>query len=160
MLDYSADTNSISNFSSDREFGAGSERDFETQPYLEPSAPYMPPSPTTAEAQPLSSSYENLYKGIPVEGQIPMEPVSAKDLDIGDRFDSRQTEPHLQGLGRRSSYEELYAAGLPPEDTALAREGESAGPAASDFLPHDCFFFESQNLAALYASSVAPSAVK
>ncbi|KAK7506469.1 hypothetical protein BaRGS_00002581 [Batillaria attramentaria] len=124
MLDYSADTNSISNFSSDREFGAGSERDFETQPQLEPTAPYMPPSPTT-EGQPLSSSYENLYRGVSLEPEVPMEPLSAKDLDIGDRFDSRQTEPHLQGLGRTSSFEQLYTAGLPPEDTALTHAGEA-----------------------------------
>ena len=140
MLDYT-DNNTVSNLSSDREFekDPDTQKDYGFQAQLEPSAPYMPPSPDAEVVAPLSSSYENLYRGICTEPEVPLEPASAQDLDIGDRFDSRQTEPHLRSGGRTSSFEDLYAVGMPPEAAqAFAQEGESAGPAASSiFLLHD-----------------------
>lgn len=137
LLD-SADNNKVSNISSDREFekDPDTQKDYDFQTQLEPSAPYMPPSPG-AEGVARSSSYENLYQGISTGSEVPLEPASAQDLDIGDRFDSRQTEPHLKGVGRASSFEDLYAIGMTPEAQAFAQEGESAGPAASSiFLLH------------------------
>lgn len=150
----SADNNTQSNISSDKEFGAGSEREFDTYSQLEPTAPCMPPSPTT-QGSGLSSSYENLYMGIATEADITEEPLSAKDLEIGDRFDTRQIEPHLQGMGRTSSFEELYAAGLEvartPADHGVD-EGESAGPAALVLLHDWCSCSKFQT--AFCASSV------
>lgn len=141
MLDTADTINSLSNISS--EFGGDSDgkKDNDLQTQLEPSAPYMPPSPET-EGVPRSSSYENLYQGISMVPEVPVEPVSAHDLDIGDRFDTRQTEQHLKGVGRASSFEDLYAVGMAPEAQAFDPEGESAGPAASwNFFAARPYFF-------------------
>lgn len=137
MLDFT-DNNTVSNVSSEFEKDPDTQKDYGFQTQLEPSAPYMPPSPGAEGAAPLSSSYENLYQGLSTEPEVPQEPASAHDLEIGDRFDSRQTEPHLMSVGRASSFEDLYAIGMAPEAAhAFEQEGESAGPAASSvFLLH------------------------
>jgi hypothetical protein len=103
---------------------------FDIPEQLEPTAPVSEELATTAR----SSSYENLYHGISTEPEAPFEPTSAHEMDIGDRFDSRHKEPHLQGVGRASSFEELYVAAVsapPEEEASFVPQGESAGSAAS-----------------------------
>ena len=122
---------------------------FETK--LEPSAPYVSPADSDGVAR--SSSYENLYQGISHERESFTEPLSAQD--IGDRFDTRQTEPHLKGAGRSSSFEDLYAAGVDHTPATLTREGESAGPAASAVcLLHGRFILDSQTYILLLCMSL------
>lgn len=130
VLDHSADNNTVSNISSDREFGAGSEREFDTSSQLEPTAPYFPPSPTMLSAG-LSSSSENLCPKIPTKYTVSPEPLAAEDLlDFGDHCDRTQTKPHLRAEDHASDFEKLYTAG------ERLSEGESADPAGW-FLLHD-----------------------
>jgi hypothetical protein len=53
------------------------------------------------------SSYENVYDGVPLDPKINRMSGDASELDIGDRFDTKQTE-QLQTSDRSSSYEKIY----------------------------------------------------
>ena len=99
LLD-SADNNTVSNLSSEFEKDSELQKDeFEHQ--LEPSAPYMPPSPSDDGG------------------------VRSPTYDSGDRFDDRQLELHA------SSFDGLYIVGTAPGAAAFEGEGESDYPAAS-----------------------------
>ncbi|XP_076460031.1 uncharacterized protein LOC143293050 isoform X35 [Babylonia areolata] len=106
------------NISSDQYFQKESDTKDESASQIEPSC--MPPSQKSEDLV-RSSSYENLYQGLSVEAESPLEPVSVQDLDIGDRFDTRHTEPHLKSVGRTSSFEGLYDIGVTSH--AFTQEG-------------------------------------
>ena len=54
------------------------------------------------------SSYENVYDGVPLDPQVNRLSLDASELEIGDRFDTKQTDLHLQPDDRTSSYEKVY----------------------------------------------------
>ncbi|KAL8597428.1 hypothetical protein ACOMHN_050926 [Nucella lapillus] len=118
MLD-SADNN----ITSDRDFEKDSDvqrDDLEMAP-LEPSAPYMPPSPDmTTSDETLDRVSKDVY------------PASSTDLGI-DQFDSGQSEPY-QAAGAASGFQELYASARVAEASVFSAEGESSGSAAASCL--------------------------
>lgn len=59
------------------------------------------------EGRHVISSYENVYDGVPLDPKINRMSGDASELDIGDRFDTKQTE-QLQASDRSSSYEKIY----------------------------------------------------
>ena len=67
------------------------------------------------------SSYENVYTGADLDPTINRMSMDASEMDIGDRFDTKQPEIHHQQLGKSSSYEELYEGEKSVEGVA---EGE------------------------------------
>ena len=54
-----------------------------------------------------TSSYENVYDGVPLDPKINRMSGDASELDIGDRFDTKQKE-QLEVSDRSSSYEKIY----------------------------------------------------
>ena len=54
----------------------------------------------------MASSYEQIYQGVTLESE-PVDPNLV--TDVGDHFDTKQSDLHLQPLGHASSFEELYA---------------------------------------------------
>ncbi|XP_076454790.1 uncharacterized protein LOC143289416 isoform X40 [Babylonia areolata] len=134
LLD-SVDNNTVSNISSDRDFEKDSElqrEDLEVAP-LEPSAPYMPPSPDLAH----SASEEMLYSAF----QDDYLSTTVKERDT-DRFGGRLTEEGYAKAGVAASFEEMYAAGMAPEAARFPGEvgevlGAEAMPEGSDLSEHD-----------------------
>ncbi|VDI37341.1 Hypothetical predicted protein [Mytilus galloprovincialis] len=74
---------------------------------------YIPPihqqmeSLQRSEGRNVFSSYENVYDGVPLDPKINRMSADASELDIGDRFDTKQNE-QLQASDRSSSYEKIY----------------------------------------------------
>lgn len=60
-----------------------------------------------SEGKRITSSYENVYDGVGLDPKINRMSGDASQLDIGDRFDTKQAE-HLQASERSSSYEQIY----------------------------------------------------
>ncbi|XP_052069486.1 ankyrin-2-like isoform X48 [Mytilus californianus] len=60
-----------------------------------------------SEGRNVFSSYENVYDGVPLDPKINRMSGDASELDIGDRFDTKQNE-QLQASDRSSSYEKIY----------------------------------------------------
>jgi hypothetical protein len=58
------------------------------------------------EGRHVISSYENVYDGVPLDPKINRMSGDASELDIGDRFDTKQTE-QLQ-TSDRSSFLKLF----------------------------------------------------
>ena len=56
----------------------------------------------------ITSSYENVYNGVPLDPEKNRLSLDAEELDIGDRFDTKQADIHLQSSALTSSYEQLY----------------------------------------------------
>eukprot|EP00106_Octopus_bimaculoides_P019617 XP_014787059.1 PREDICTED: titin-like isoform X6 [Octopus bimaculoides] len=63
---------------------------------------------TEEDFERMMSSYENVYDGVQLAPEVSKLAMNASDLDIGDRFDTKQLDLHLQPTGRSSSYEQLY----------------------------------------------------
>lgn len=63
---------------------------------------------TEEDFERMMSSYENVYDGVQLTPEVSKLAMNASDLDIGDRFDTKQLDLHLQPTGRSSSYEQLY----------------------------------------------------
>lgn len=59
------------------------------------------------ERKKMVSSYENVYTGVPLEPTVNRMSMDASELEIGDRFDTKQPDSKLQS-GLSSSYEKLY----------------------------------------------------
>lgn len=59
------------------------------------------------ERKKMVSSYENVYTGVPLEPTVNRMSMDASEMDIGDRFDTKQPDSKLQS-GLSSSYEKLY----------------------------------------------------
>lgn len=57
-----------------------------------------------------TSSYENVYDGIPLDPELNRMSLDASEMDVGDRFDTKQQDLHLQQAGKSSSFEDLYQA--------------------------------------------------
>ncbi|XP_063445931.1 uncharacterized protein LOC134725749 isoform X45 [Mytilus trossulus] len=76
-------------------------------------ATYIPPihqqmeSLQRSEGRNVFSSYENVYDGVPLDPKINRMSADASELDIGDRFDTKQNE-QLHASDRSSSYEKIY----------------------------------------------------
>ena len=66
------------------------------------------------------SSYENVYTGVPLDPSVNRMSMDASEMDIGDKFDTKQPETHHQPIGRSSSYEKVYQ----PEQDVSDGEGE------------------------------------
>ncbi|GAB1600877.1 titin-like [Argonauta hians] len=63
---------------------------------------------TEEDFERMMSSYENVYDGVQLTPEVSKIAANASELDIGDRFDTKQLDLHLQPTGRSSSYEQLY----------------------------------------------------
>ena len=78
-----------------------------------PESEVPPPQPmelevlAAEERKKMVSSYENVYTGVPLEPTVNRMSMDASDMDIGDRFDTKQPDSKLQ-TGLSSSYEKLY----------------------------------------------------
>ncbi|KAL4240426.1 hypothetical protein ACF0H5_001218 [Mactra antiquata] len=59
------------------------------------------------ERKKMVSSYENVYSGVPLEPTVNRMSMDASEMDIGDRFDTKQSDSKLDS-GLTSSYEKLY----------------------------------------------------
>lgn len=68
------------------------------------------------------SSYENVYDGVNMEAEE--EPEG--DMEVGDKFDTRQPDPHLEGMEKSSSFERLYESAQGAEAADLG-QGELCG---------------------------------
>ncbi|XP_052685794.1 ankyrin-2-like isoform X37 [Crassostrea angulata] len=66
----------------------------------------------TSESRNVFSSYENVYEGVPLDPKINRLSLDASELDVGDRFDTKQMDLHLRTNNRTSSYEQVYAKDL------------------------------------------------
>lgn len=77
-----------------------------------------------AEGKTIISSYENVYDGVGLDPRINRMSGDASELDIGDRFDTKQAE-QLQASERSSSYEQIY------DKEAESILGESTKPSLS-----------------------------
>lgn len=64
------------------------------------------------ESKNVFSSYENVYEGVPLDPKINRLSLDASEIDVGDRFDTKQMDLHLHSDDRASSYEQVYAKGL------------------------------------------------
>lgn len=64
------------------------------------------------ESKNVFSSYENVYDGVPLDPKINRLSLDASEIDVGDRFDTKQMDLHLHSDDRASSYEQVYAKGL------------------------------------------------
>ncbi|XP_062581021.1 ankyrin-2-like isoform X7 [Saccostrea cucullata] len=62
-----------------------------------------------SEARNVFSSYENVYDGVPLDPKINRLSLDASEMEIGDRFDTKQMDLHLCSDDRTSSYEQVYA---------------------------------------------------
>ena len=86
----------------------------------------LPPQPLEIEKakqddkKDMVSSYENVYTGVPLDPTVNRMSMDASEMDIGDKFDTKQPESHHQPMGRSSSYEKVYQA----EQGVLEGEGE------------------------------------
>ena len=60
------------------------------------------------EQKKISSSYENVYTGVPLEPETNRMSMEVTEMDIGDRFDTKQQDTKLDAAGLSSSYERLY----------------------------------------------------
>lgn len=65
-----------------------------------------------SESRNVFSSYENVYEGVPLDPKINRLSLDASELDVGDRFDTKQMDLHLRTNNRTSSYEQVYAKAL------------------------------------------------
>lgn len=65
-----------------------------------------------SESRNVFSSYENVYEGVPLDPKINRLSLDASELDVGDRFDTKQMDLHLRTNNRTSSYEQVYAKDL------------------------------------------------
>ncbi|XP_053392981.1 uncharacterized protein LOC123564339 isoform X44 [Mercenaria mercenaria] len=78
-----------------------------------PESEIPPPRPmelevlAAQERKKMVSSYENVYTGVPLEPTVNRMSMDASEMDIGDRFDTKQSDSKLQS-GLSSSYEKLY----------------------------------------------------
>ncbi|XP_061181777.1 ankyrin-2-like [Saccostrea echinata] len=63
----------------------------------------------TSDARNVFSSYENVYDGVPLDPKINRLSLDASEIEIGDRFDTKQMDLHLRSDNRTSSYEQVYA---------------------------------------------------
>lgn len=77
---------------------------------------------TEEDFQRMMSSYENVYDGVQLTPDVNRLSMNASELDIGDHFDTKQLDMHLQPTGRSSSFEQLYQeeTGERPTDEKLA----------------------------------------
>lgn len=73
------------------------------------------------------SSYENVYTGVELDPTVNRMSMDASEIDIGDRFDTKQPDTHHQPLGKSSSYEKLYE----PEKAESDEEGECKSESTS-----------------------------
>ncbi|XP_056019544.1 uncharacterized protein LOC125671322 isoform X7 [Ostrea edulis] len=71
----------------------------------------------SSESRNVFSSYENVYEGVPLDPKINRLSLDASEMEIGDRFDTKQMDVHLQSDNRASSYEQVYAE--EPRDQSL-----------------------------------------
>jgi hypothetical protein len=71
----------------------------------------------SSETKNVFSSYENVYEGVPLDPKINRLSLDASEMEIGDRFDTKQMDVHLQSDNRASSYEQVYAE--EPSDQSL-----------------------------------------
>lgn len=96
----------------------------------------------------MTSSYENVYTGVPLEPEVNRMSVDASEIDIGDRFDTKQSESKLQS-GLSSSYEKLYekAAELSEEEGECKSESTPLTAASSAVI----------DVRSSFASTVLPS---
>lgn len=83
---------------------------------LPPPLPLQMERLTKEEGKRVISSYENVYEGVELDPQINRLSLDASELDIGDRFDTKQKETHLQTTELASSYEQLYENGQSAKD--------------------------------------------
>ena len=90
------------------------------------------------------SSYENVYTGADLDPTVNRMSMDASEMDIGDRFDTKQPEIHHQQIGKSSSYEELYEA----EKVEVEGEGEFKSESTS-----------ASSIASGQSTSVVPSVV-
>ncbi|XP_060605993.1 ankyrin-2-like isoform X12 [Ruditapes philippinarum] len=78
-----------------------------------PESEIPPPQPmelevlAAEERKKMVSSYENVYTGVPLEPTVNRMSMDASEMDIGDRFDTKQPDSKLHS-GLSSSYEKLY----------------------------------------------------
>lgn len=100
------------------------------------------------ERQRMMSSYENVYDGVQLDPELNRLSMDATQLDIGDPFDTKQPDTHLQPIGKTSSYEKLYEGGGASEG-GVVEEGESV----TDVSHPPCAFVQ----AATYVSGYSPT---
>ena len=73
------------------------------------------------------SSYENVYTGVPLEPEKSKMSMDASEIEIGDRFDTKQSDSRLHS-GISSSYENLYEK---PAEELTDEEGECMSDSSS-----------------------------
>lgn len=105
--------------------------------YAEPET--QPPQPVELQAlkaeqtkKAMLSSYENVYTGVELEPEKNRMSMDASEIDIGDRFDTKQSESKLHS-GLSSSYEKLYerSGDLSDEEGECKSESTSLAVASS-----------------------------
>ncbi|WAQ95643.1 hypothetical protein MAR_028333 [Mya arenaria] len=72
------------------------------------------------------SSYENVYTGVPLEPTVNRMSMDVSEMDIGDKFDTKQSDNKL-AAGLSSSYEKLYEKAAGDDEDA---EGECKSESA------------------------------
>ena len=95
------------------------------------------------------SSYENVYTGVPLDPTVNRMSMDASEMDIGDKFDTKQPETHHQRMGKSSSYEKLYE----PDQEVSDGEGEckSESTAASSLASGQ---FTASNVSSVHSSHI------
>ncbi|XP_069109668.1 uncharacterized protein [Argopecten irradians] len=76
----------------------------------------------------ISSSYENVYDAVPLDPEKNRLSMDASELEIGDRFDTKQSPSHLQSTELASSYEQLYAKEEGKSEEDLVPVAQRSGP--------------------------------
>ncbi|XP_052770358.1 ankyrin-2-like isoform X10 [Mya arenaria] len=71
------------------------------------------------------SSYENVYTGVPLEPTVNRMSMDVSEMDIGDKFDTKQSDNKL-AAGLSSSYEKLYEKAAGDDEDAEDEEVEGA----------------------------------
>lgn len=104
-------------------------------PDVFPESEIPPPQPmeleflAAQERKKIVSSFENVYTGVPLEPTVNRMSMDASEIDIGDRFDSKQPDSKLQS-DLSSSYEKLYEKAADKSEA----EGECKSESASTTL--------------------------
>jgi len=79
----------------------------------------------------LVSSYENVYTGVPLEPSVNRMSMDASEMQIGDKFDTKQSDNKLAS-GLSSSYEKLYEKAADDDEAEGECKSESSASVVVD----------------------------
>ena len=86
------------------------------------------------ERKKMVSSYEDVYTGVPLEPTVNRMSMDASEIDVGDRFDTKQSDSKLSAVGLSSSYEKLYEKQDQSDDEGECKSESTTLSSASGFI--------------------------